>query len=129
MGSAENQFAAKPSNVRSFSNGLIIEDLAIGKPDGKRATPGSKVTFLKNNYAHWSVRQSSGSVTASFSGVFFPRGVAFCLFTPISSLRCCLLKSVGIVMRYLLVCVCVCACACACVFGMSGMYVYAVNNS
>ncbi|KAJ8536708.1 hypothetical protein K7X08_035109 [Anisodus acutangulus] len=33
----------KPSHVRTFGNGLVIEDLAMGKPDGKRASPGKKV--------------------------------------------------------------------------------------
>ncbi|XP_059304927.1 peptidyl-prolyl cis-trans isomerase FKBP53 isoform X2 [Lycium ferocissimum] len=33
----------KPSHVRSFGNGLVIEDLAMGKPDGKRASPGKKI--------------------------------------------------------------------------------------
>ncbi|CAL0314542.1 unnamed protein product [Lupinus luteus] len=33
-----------PSQVRSFPNGLVIEELSMGKPDGKRATPGKKVS-------------------------------------------------------------------------------------
>ncbi|XP_050387866.1 peptidyl-prolyl cis-trans isomerase FKBP53 [Argentina anserina] len=35
---------AKPSNVRTYPNGLIIEDVAMGRPDGKRADPGKKVS-------------------------------------------------------------------------------------
>lgn len=37
---------AKPLQVRSFPNGLVIEELAMGKPDGKKATPGRKVILL-----------------------------------------------------------------------------------
>lgn len=33
----------KLSHVRTFGNGLVIEELAMGKPDGKRASPGKKV--------------------------------------------------------------------------------------
>ncbi|KAJ8752979.1 hypothetical protein K2173_008714 [Erythroxylum novogranatense] len=40
----DKQFAAKSSKVRTFANGLIIEELAMGKPDGKRASPGSQVS-------------------------------------------------------------------------------------
>lgn len=35
---------AKPSQTRTLSNGLIIEDLGSGKPDGKVAAPGKKIT-------------------------------------------------------------------------------------
>ncbi|KAL3524187.1 hypothetical protein ACH5RR_017021 [Cinchona calisaya] len=35
---------AKPFQVRSFPNGLVIEELAMGKPDGKKAAPGKKVS-------------------------------------------------------------------------------------
>ncbi|KAG5234469.1 peptidyl-prolyl cis-trans isomerase FKBP [Salix suchowensis] len=31
------------SSLETFSNGLVIEELAMGKPDGKRASPGSQV--------------------------------------------------------------------------------------
>ncbi|PQM37489.1 peptidyl-prolyl cis-trans isomerase FKBP53 [Prunus yedoensis var. nudiflora] len=34
----------KPSKVRTFGNGLVIEDLSMGQPDGKRASPGQKVS-------------------------------------------------------------------------------------
>lgn len=34
---------AKSLQVRSFPNGLVIEELVMGKPDGKRASPGKKV--------------------------------------------------------------------------------------
>lgn len=33
------------SQVRTLSNGLTIEDLAMGEADGEVATPGRKVTF------------------------------------------------------------------------------------
>lgn len=35
----------KPSKVRTFGNGFVIEDLSMGQPDGKRASPGQKVSF------------------------------------------------------------------------------------
>ena len=43
--SEDKQSTAKSSQVRTFSNGLVIEELAMGKPDGKRASPGSQVTL------------------------------------------------------------------------------------
>lgn len=36
---------AKSSQVRTFPNGLVIEELAMGKPDGKRSSPGKQVTL------------------------------------------------------------------------------------
>jgi len=41
----KKQAETKPSQVRTFPNGLVIEELLMGKPDGKRATPGKKVTL------------------------------------------------------------------------------------
>lgn len=38
------QTEAKSSQVRSFPNGLVIEEVAMGKPDGKRASPGKQVS-------------------------------------------------------------------------------------
>ncbi|KAJ6825984.1 peptidyl-prolyl cis-trans isomerase FKBP43-like isoform X1 [Iris pallida] len=35
---------AQSHKPRTFPNGLVIEDLAMGKPDGKRASDGSKVS-------------------------------------------------------------------------------------
>lgn len=32
------------SQVRTFPNGLVIEEVAMGKPDGKKASPGKKVS-------------------------------------------------------------------------------------
>ncbi|KAF8380429.1 hypothetical protein HHK36_027915 [Tetracentron sinense] len=40
----DNKSAAKPSQTRTFSNELVVEELAMGKPDGKRASPGQKVS-------------------------------------------------------------------------------------
>ncbi|XP_057450123.1 peptidyl-prolyl cis-trans isomerase FKBP53 isoform X2 [Lotus japonicus] len=40
----KEQSEAKPSHIRTFANGLVIEELSMGKPDGKRATPGQKVS-------------------------------------------------------------------------------------
>ncbi|KAJ3679571.1 hypothetical protein LUZ60_017582 [Juncus effusus] len=34
----------EPQKTRTFANGLIIEETKMGKPDGKRANPGSKVS-------------------------------------------------------------------------------------
>ncbi|KAL8160280.1 hypothetical protein V2J09_001817 [Rumex salicifolius] len=34
---------AKPGNVRNYPNGLIVEEVEMGKPDGKRASAGKKV--------------------------------------------------------------------------------------
>lgn len=36
---------AKPSKVRTFPNGLVIEMLAMGIPDGRKAAPGKKVLY------------------------------------------------------------------------------------
>ncbi|KAJ6761235.1 PEPTIDYLPROLYL ISOMERASE, partial [Salix purpurea] len=44
MDSEDKQSATKSSQVRTFSNGLVIEELSMGKPDGKRASPGSQVS-------------------------------------------------------------------------------------
>ena len=40
----KKQTETKPSQVRTFPNGLIIEEVFMGKPDGKKAAPGKKVT-------------------------------------------------------------------------------------
>ncbi|XP_014519376.1 peptidyl-prolyl cis-trans isomerase FKBP53 [Vigna radiata var. radiata] len=40
----KKQTETKPSQVRTFPNGLVIEELLMGKPDGKRAAPGKKVS-------------------------------------------------------------------------------------
>ncbi|KAF3433113.1 hypothetical protein FNV43_RR24215 [Rhamnella rubrinervis] len=40
----QNQTESKSSKVRTFGNGLVIEELAMGKPDGKRASPGKQVS-------------------------------------------------------------------------------------
>ncbi|EOA16577.1 hypothetical protein CARUB_v10004742mg [Capsella rubella] len=44
--SAEKQTKvdSKPSQVRTHPNGLVIEELSMGKPNGKRADPGKTVT-------------------------------------------------------------------------------------
>ncbi|KAJ8771450.1 hypothetical protein K2173_026627 [Erythroxylum novogranatense] len=42
--SEDQKVSAKFSKVRSYANGLIIEELAMGKPNGKRASPGSQVS-------------------------------------------------------------------------------------
>ncbi|KZV46739.1 hypothetical protein F511_09966 [Dorcoceras hygrometricum] len=40
----EENIEIKSSHVRTFSNGLVIEEVAMGKPDGRRASPGEKVS-------------------------------------------------------------------------------------
>ncbi|KAG1334270.1 peptidyl-prolyl cis-trans isomerase FKBP53 [Cocos nucifera] len=40
----EEEKKAGLSKMRTFANGLTIEELAMGKPDGKRASPGCKVS-------------------------------------------------------------------------------------
>lgn len=40
----KKQTETKASQVRTFPNGLVIEEVLMGKPDGKRAAPGKKVT-------------------------------------------------------------------------------------
>ena len=43
LGSKEKGSESKSSQVRTFANGLVIEEIAMGKPDGKRASPGNQV--------------------------------------------------------------------------------------
>uniref|UniRef100_A0A2N9FNC3 peptidylprolyl isomerase n=1 Tax=Fagus sylvatica TaxID=28930 RepID=A0A2N9FNC3_FAGSY len=50
----EKQSEVKSSQMRTYPNGLVIEELAMGKPDGKRASPGKQVSVhyigkLKSN--------------------------------------------------------------------------------
>jgi len=42
----EEKADIKPSQVRTYPNGLIIEELSMGKPDGKRASGGKKVIIF-----------------------------------------------------------------------------------
>ncbi|KAL5728030.1 peptidylprolyl isomerase [Ranunculus cassubicifolius] len=35
---------AKPTQERTYANGLVVEELEMGKPDAKRANPGNKVS-------------------------------------------------------------------------------------
>ncbi|XP_034924427.1 peptidyl-prolyl cis-trans isomerase FKBP53 [Populus alba] len=44
LDSDDKQSTTKSSQARTFSNGLVIEELSMGKPDGKRASPGSQVS-------------------------------------------------------------------------------------
>lgn len=41
-----NKTAVKPSQVRTLSNGLVIEELEMGIKDGKIAASGKKVVLL-----------------------------------------------------------------------------------
>ncbi|XP_073306176.1 peptidyl-prolyl cis-trans isomerase FKBP53 isoform X2 [Primulina huaijiensis] len=45
MGKEEKE-KSKSSQVRTFPNGLAIEEVSMGKPNGKRASPGTKVSVL-----------------------------------------------------------------------------------
>ncbi|KAK9075214.1 hypothetical protein SSX86_003535 [Deinandra increscens subsp. villosa] len=36
---------AEPTQVRTFPNGLVIEEIQMGKPNGKRADPGKKISM------------------------------------------------------------------------------------
>lgn len=40
----EQKSQVRPSKPRTFSNGLVIEELSMGKPDGRKASPGNKVS-------------------------------------------------------------------------------------
>ncbi|KAL2555995.1 Peptidyl-prolyl cis-trans isomerase FKBP53 [Forsythia ovata] len=40
----EEKQEPKSLQVRTYPNGLVIEELAMGRPDGKRASPGKKVS-------------------------------------------------------------------------------------
>ncbi|KAK4800270.1 hypothetical protein SAY86_020757 [Trapa natans] len=42
--SASTLSEQKPSQVRTFPNGLVVEELEMGKPDGKKASPGKQVS-------------------------------------------------------------------------------------
>lgn len=37
------QVNTKSSNVRTYPNGLIVEELGMGKPNAKKASPGDQV--------------------------------------------------------------------------------------
>uniref|UniRef100_A0A803NXN1 peptidylprolyl isomerase n=1 Tax=Cannabis sativa TaxID=3483 RepID=A0A803NXN1_CANSA len=41
---SDKQTKAKSSKVRTFANGLVVEELSMGKPDGKKAAPGKQVS-------------------------------------------------------------------------------------
>ncbi|RVX08367.1 hypothetical protein CK203_017606 [Vitis vinifera] len=51
----EKKTEAKRSQVRTFGNGLVIEEVAMGKPDGKRASPGKKVILFPLNFLYLEV--------------------------------------------------------------------------
>lgn len=41
----EEKTELQPSQVRTFGNGLVVEELSMGKPDGKKASLGKKVNL------------------------------------------------------------------------------------
>ncbi|KAI9070953.1 hypothetical protein K1719_047079 [Acacia pycnantha] len=40
----EEEIEAKASQLRTFPNGLVVEELSMGQPDGKKATAGKQVS-------------------------------------------------------------------------------------
>lgn len=42
---------AKSSKVRTFANGLVVEELSMGKPDGKKALIGKQVSLQVTNFS------------------------------------------------------------------------------
>ncbi|KAF0890273.1 hypothetical protein E2562_002687 [Oryza meyeriana var. granulata] len=40
----ESESKKQPLQTRTFGNGMIIQEIAMGKPDGKKASPGKKVS-------------------------------------------------------------------------------------
>lgn len=42
----EKKAEAKRSQIRTFANGLVIEEVAMGEANGKRASPGKKVILF-----------------------------------------------------------------------------------
>lgn len=43
----DKSLKVKSTVIRTLSNGLTIEELATGEPDGKLAAPGKKVNYLR----------------------------------------------------------------------------------
>lgn len=41
---SEEKIKGHPSHAKTFGNGLVVEDIAMGKPDGKKASLGKKVS-------------------------------------------------------------------------------------
>ena len=39
--------SSKEQTTRTFGNGLIVQTVALGKPDGKKASPGKKVHIFE----------------------------------------------------------------------------------
>lgn len=60
---SENQTTnAEPMQNRTLSNGLIIEEVANGPPDGKVASHGKKVDISPNPTYRYSIFQSVGYI-------------------------------------------------------------------
>lgn len=48
---AEEKQGGAGRNAKTYPNGLTVEELSMGKPDGKRASPGTKVILsCSSNY-------------------------------------------------------------------------------
>lgn len=39
----EKEDKNQPQQSRTFGNGMVVEEISMGRPDGKKASPGSKV--------------------------------------------------------------------------------------
>lgn len=44
MAGVDSQHGSQSNRTRTFPNGLIVEEVSMGKPEGKKATPGKKVS-------------------------------------------------------------------------------------
>lgn len=42
----QTQVDSKSSQVRTYPNGLVVEELSMGRPNGKKAEPGKQVCTL-----------------------------------------------------------------------------------
>lgn len=58
----------QPLQTRTFGNGMIIEEIEMGKPDGKKASPGKKVNI--------SNRVQNQDSPSSFYLLMYPINVA-----------------------------------------------------
>ena len=68
---AEAGKASKKDNtpVKKYPNGLEVEELAMGKPDGKQAAPGKKVIYHPLEYLKMNVNNMSfRGITSLFNG-------------------------------------------------------------
>lgn len=48
----QTQVDSKSSQVRTYPNGLVVEELSMGRPNGKKAEPGKQVCTLNSHKLH-----------------------------------------------------------------------------